>query len=203
MKVGHLLSEEIKNIPSLQYPIKVVKNFKNNSINSDLSKIESHIYIDNCYFFINDINKNITKPSSSFSFRKSKSLKTKKIINEKSFDERNKTNKNLNENSRILPALKKNNSCKKNNFKKRKNSCINKNAFLKTKEPFFDFKDDTANKIQKIFNLKIERKLNVLNKITYKLNKPLFLLNNTVKSSIKGNNFKEVCENNYIKYKKF
>ena len=194
MKVGHLLSEEIKNIPSLQYPIKVVKNFKNNSINSDLSKIESHIYIDNCYFLLNDINKNITKPSSSFSFRKSKSLKTKKIINEKSFDERNKTNKNLNQNSRILPALKKNNSCKKNNFKKRKNSCINKNAFLKTKEPFFDFKDDTANKIQKIFNLKIERKLNVLNKITYKLNKPLFLLNNTVKSSIKVNNFKEVCK---------
>jgi hypothetical protein len=53
MKVGHILKDEVKDMPVLQYPLKIIINEK--SCYSQHQKIENHILLLQCKEFINNL----------------------------------------------------------------------------------------------------------------------------------------------------
>ena len=75
----------------------------------------------------------------------------------------------MNENKEIVKKFESGRNLSINHIK-------NKILFENNKKLFVDYNDDKKANIQKLFNLRIERRFKIINKITNKLNKPLFLL---------------------------
>ena len=210
MKVGRLLSGEMKNMPRLKYPFKIRKDQSQDTF-SETKIYESISYINNCKSFIKKILK-------STSLKKN----VKKLLSPK-FNEYSFYNNSNNSDKQIFPTIKakrikscnKNTSYKcgstKNNSRKRNYSSLQtkktmnlnniklSKIFLKNNDPLLTMQDDTDKEtkiLQKIFDLRIERKFRSINKITDRLNKPLFLF--TTKD-----NFKEKIYNKTDNIKKF
>ena len=198
MKIGDLLINEIKNTPRLKYPLKIIKVETKNAF-SELEKFESKKYVNNCKFFIKEVLKETSPKKKLNNFLLPK-------LQECSF-----SNNSGDSDKQIFPKLKpkriksctkkhlyklgsiENSARKKNNNRLQSgkietllNVKLNK-IFLSNNGPLLTMEDDTDNerkKLQKIFDLRIERKFRSIDKITDKLNKPLFLFR-------KNNNRKE------------
>ena len=210
MKVGRLLSGEMKNMPRLKYPFKIRKDQSQDTF-SETKIYESLNYINNCKSFIKKILK-------STSLKKN----VKKLLSPK-FNEYSFYNNSNNSDKQVFPTIKtkrikscnkntlskcgstKNNSRKRNYSSLKTKKTVNLNnikfskIFLKNNEPFLTMQDDTDKEtkiLQKIFDLRIERKFRSINKITDRLNKPLFLF--TTKD-----NFKDKIYNKADNIKKF
>ena len=141
MKVGDILKKEIKGIPGLQYPYKIIIN--DNCKYPYLQKLENFLFLENCNTFINEF------PSNKL-LNKHRSLSQKKVLN-KNISSKNfclKTNSDNLEKSSInqilndnLPLLRE--STPRNNIKishELFNDCAlirNKIKKLKKEEKYF------------------------------------------------------------------
>jgi hypothetical protein len=207
MKVGDILKEEIKDIPGLQYPFKVIIN--SNFRYSENEKIENTLFIEKCNAFIN-----FMEASQKFkSFHKSKSL-SKTVFTKHPFkkglfiDKLSPLRKNSDklpiiknqislDLKRVLSKLNFNNSDKNFNKKSDNNvsrSCKDINNLsvykrgltpyfrtTKTKKKVSDpFMVDLNENIlmKRRFKLSYDRKFKIINRIIDKLNKPIFINSN-------------------------
>ena len=203
MKVGDILKEEIKDIPGLQYPFKVIIN--SNFRYSENEKIENTLFIEKCNAFMN-----FMEASQKFkSFHKSKSL-SKTVFTKHPFkkglfiDKLSPLRKNSDklpiiknqislDLKRVLSKLNFNNSDKNFNKKSDNNvsrSCKDINNLsvykrgltpyfrtTKTKKKVSDpFMVDLNENIlmKRRFKLSYERKFKIINRIIDKLNKPIY-----------------------------
>lgn len=171
MKVGYLLNEVMKDIPSLKYPIKIVNICNENKKINKQKRLEANILIGKCNYFINEINKsksklNISSLNSTIRKSESLSIKNTKFL-DNSYESETLRKKPIKKKSKFLPRIKNNSSV--DNYKDKKIFLSNRLTFNLVEE----------NQIHKLFNLRFERKHKLMNKIIDKLNKPLFLVNKT------------------------
>ena len=75
MKVGDILKKEIKGIPSLQYPYKIIINY--NCKYPYLQKLDNFIFLENCNTFMNEFPRNKL-------YNKHRNLSQKKVLNKNS-----------------------------------------------------------------------------------------------------------------------
>lgn len=112
-----------------------------------------------------------------------------KSLVKKNLSSRKKTHSNLrtfpgteiNKNKEVVRKFESGRNLSISNFR-------NKILAPKSQKPFVDFDNDKKANIQKLFNLRIERKFKVINKITSKLNRPLFLLSYSDKNEFNAYN---------------
>ena len=228
MKVGDILKEEIKDIPGLQYPLRVIIN--RNFRYSENEKIENTLFIEKCNAFLNYMEAS----QKCKSFHKSKSL-SKTVYTKHSFKNglfKNKLSP-LRKNSDNLPIIKnqisldlksvlsklnfdnsEKNVNKKSdiNVNKSCNDINNLSVYKRGLTPHFRIKKTNKKVVddpfmvdlnenilmKKKFKLSYERKFKIINRIIDKLNKPLFINRN--KENINCNKNNVSCKN-YRNYK--
>jgi hypothetical protein len=207
-KVGDILKEEIKDIPGLQYPFRVIIN--RNFRYSENEKIENTLFIEQCNAFLNYM-----EASQKFNFfHKSKSL-SKTVFTKHPFKNGLFTEKlsPLRKNSdklpiiknqisldlkRVLSQLNNDNSDKNvnkksdNNVSRSCNDINNLSVYKRGLTPCFRTKKAKEKKVsdpfmvnlndnvlmKKRFKLSYDRKFKIINRIIDKLNKPIFINSN-------------------------
>ena len=209
MKVGDLLSDEVKNIPRLKYPLKILKD-KSPDTFSENEVYESQHYVNHCKLFISEILKDISPKKAE------KNLLPK--LQDYNFGNNSDSDKQIFlklRPKRVKSCIKKdlyklssidNSTRKKNNSRLQsgraatlKNENINKIFPKNNNEIFLTLADDTDSErknLQKLFDLRFERKFKLINNITHKLNNPLFLFRSK-------DSFKEKVYNKSDTIKKF
>ena len=223
MKVGDILKEEIKDIPGLQYPFKVIIN--SNFRYSENEKIENTLFIEKCNAFMNYMETS----QKNKSLHKSKSL-SKTVFTKHPFKNGLFTDKlsPLRKNSDKLPIIKnqisldikrvlsklsfvnsdKNvNKQSDNNVSRSCNDVSNLSVYKRGFTPYFRTKKTKKKKVddpfmvdlnenillKRRFKLSYERKFKIIDRIIDKLNKPLFI--NSNEENINQNKNNASCKN--------
>jgi hypothetical protein len=209
MKVGYILKREIKNIPGLQFPYKIMVN--DNEKYHSRQKLENKVLLEYCKAFLNDLpsSKSFRKHRSFSQKKKSKNIllfsQQKNVIS--SIDTENlpflgdssskKMNKNCSSCQKKLPNILDENIPIKNkinnsNNSKKENRVINsfvfydrKNVKEKCNNTIQTFKDKKINQNDNFFNSVVNKKNNnkkskLQNLFEYRIKKKMKNMNNII-----------------------